>query len=105
MEVASGRVWSGVRAQELGLVDVLGGLEDAIKIAATKADIADDYRVIYYPESKPWFERFLSQFTNDVQAFYNTKKYGELYPIMKQVEKINQYKGVMVRLPYDIEVR
>lgn len=105
MEVASGRVWSGVRAQELGLVDVLGGLEDAIKIAATKAYIADDYRVIYYPESKPWFERFLSQFTNDVQAFYNTKKYGELYPIMKQVEKINQYKGVMVRLPYDIEVR
>lgn len=105
MEVASGRVWSGVRAQELGLVDVLGGLEDAIKIAATKADIADDYRVIYYPESKPWFERFLSQFTNDVQAFYNAKKYGELYPIMKQVEKINQYKGVMVRLPYDIEVR
>ncbi|GHB35246.1 signal peptide peptidase SppA [Mongoliitalea lutea] len=105
MEVASGRVWSGVRAQELGLVDVLGGLEDAIKIAATKADIADDYRVIYYPESKPWFERFLSQFTNDVQAFYNTKKYGELYPIMKQVEKINKYKGVMVRLPYDIEVR
>lgn len=105
MEVASGRVWSGVRAQELGLVDVLGGLEDAIKIAATKADIADDYRIIYYPESKPWFERFLSQFTNDVQAFYNTKKYGELYPIMKQVEKVNQYKGVMVRLPYDIEVR
>ncbi|MGY6522873.1 MAG: signal peptide peptidase SppA [Mongoliitalea sp.] len=105
MEVASGRVWSGVRAQEIGLVDVLGGLEDAIKIAATKADIAEDYRIIYYPESKPWFERFLNQFTNDVQAFYNTKKYGELYPIMKQVERVNQYKGVMVRLPYDIEVR
>lgn len=105
MKVASGRVWSGVRAQEVGLVDVLGGLEDAIKIAAVKADIEKDYRVIYYPESKPWFERFLSQFSNDVQVYYQTKKYGELYPILKQVEKVNQYKGVMVRLPYDIEVR
>jgi protease IV len=105
MKVASGRVWSGTRAKEVGLVDLMGGLEDAIVIAASKAGITEDYRVIYYPESKPWFERFLSQFTNDVQAYYQTKKYGELYPILKQVEKVNQYKGVMVRLPYDIEVR
>ncbi|UJP65200.1 signal peptide peptidase SppA [Mongoliitalea daihaiensis] len=105
MKVASGRVWSGIRAQEVGLVDILGGLEDAVQIAATKADIADDFRVIYYPESKPWFERFLNQFTSDVQSYYQIRKYGELYPIIKQVEKVNQYKGVMVRLPYDIEVK
>lgn len=103
--VASGRVWSGVQAKEKGLVDILGGLEDAIKIAAEKAGIADDYRVVYYPEEKPWFEKFLSQFSNEVQAFYMRQKLGDLYPYIQQLEKVSQYKGTMVRMPYDIVVR
>lgn len=103
--VASGRVWSGVQAKEKGLVDVLGGLEDAIKIAAEKAGVADDYRVVYYPEEKPWFEKFLSQFSNEVQAFYMRQKLGDLYPYVQQLEKVSQYKGTMVRMPYDIVVR
>ena len=101
MKVASGRVWTGNQALENGLVDVLGGLEDAIKIAAEKAGVSDDYRVVYYPEIKPWFERFMNQFSNEVQIYYQRQKFGNLYPIYQQIENIKKYEGLMLRMPND----
>ncbi len=101
IKVASGRVWTGNQAKENGLVDVLGGLDEAVKIAATKAGVSDDYRVVYYPEIRPWFERFLNQFSNEVQAYYQQKKMGNFYPIYDQIEKVKKYEGVMMRMPYD----
>jgi protease IV len=105
MKIASGRVWTGNQAKENGLVDILGDLEDAIEIAAKKAGVADDYRVVYYPIQKPWFERFMSQFTNDVQVMYRKHQMGDLYPIYNQVEKLKTYEGLMVRMPYDMTIR
>ena len=43
--LARGRVWSGADAKELGLVDQLGGLDDAIASAAALADLGEDYRI------------------------------------------------------------
>lgn len=105
MKVASGRVWTGNQALENGLVDVLGSLEDAIAIAAEKASVSDDYRVVYYPQEKPWFERILNQFSNDVQVFYQKQKLGGFYPIFDQMEKIKQNQGIMVRMPFDIVIQ
>jgi protease-4 len=105
MQIASGRVWTGNQALENGLVDVLGSLEDAINIAASKADISDDFRVVYYPQEKPWFERFFGQFSNDVQVLYQKQKLGSFYPIYQQLEKIKKYEGLMVRMPYDLVIQ
>jgi protease IV len=105
MNVASGRVWTGNQALENGLVDVLGGLEDAIKIAAEKAGVSDDYRVVYYPEIKPWFERFMNQFSNEVQIYYQRQKFGNLYPVYQQIENIKKYEGLMLRMPYDYMIQ
>jgi protease-4 len=55
-ENAQGRIWSGVRAHELGLVDELGGLDDAITLAAEKAGIADDYFVSFPDRRNPFDE-------------------------------------------------
>ncbi|MBT0810942.1 signal peptide peptidase SppA [Litoribacter ruber] len=106
MEVASGRVWSGLQAKENGLVDILGGLDDAVRIAAEKAGVADDYRVLYYPEQKTFIERFLSEFSRDVQSRYMKFKLGsDQYFLYQQLERIKKYDGLMVRLPFDIEIR
>jgi len=60
-EVAQGRVWSGAQAQQRGLVDQLGTLEEAIGSAARMAGLGDDFRVSYVePELKPW-QQFLTQ--------------------------------------------
>lgn len=105
MSIASGRVWTGNQALQNGLVDVLGSLEDAINIAANKAGVSDDFRVIYYPQEKPWFEKFMGQFTNDVQVFYQKQKLGSFYPIYQQLENIKKYEGMMVRMPYDLIIQ
>lgn len=84
LEIASGRVWSGVQAKDNGLVDVLGGLDDAIEIAAAKAGVEDDYRVLYYPEQKTMLEKFLSEFTQDIQTWYMRLKLGSAYFIMNK---------------------
>lgn len=105
LEVASGRVWSGIQAKENGLVDVLGGLDDAIHIAAAKAGVEDDYRVLYYPAQKTMLERILSEFSKDVQTAYAQFKMGGSYFFYEQLEKAKKYEGIMVRLPYDIVIK
>ncbi|MDO9551882.1 signal peptide peptidase SppA [Rhodonellum sp.] len=105
LKIASGRVWSGLQAKENGLVDILGGLEDAIAIAASKAGISEDFRVVYYPEEKPWFEQFLKELTDEVQATYTRTQLGTLFPIYQQIEKVKKYEGIMVRMPYDITIQ
>ena len=101
LPLASGRVWSGVQARDNGLVDLLGSLEDAIEIAAEKADVADDYRIVYFPEQKSFIEQILSELTRDVQVAYSRLKWGMTYEIYQQVDKIKQMEGVMARMPYD----
>lgn len=105
LEIASGRVWSGIQAKNIGLVDVLGGLDDAIQIAAAKAGVEEDYRVLYYPEQKTMLERFLSELSQDVQTMYMRLKLGSAYFIYQQIEKAKQHEGIMVRLPYDIHIQ
>jgi protease-4 len=104
LAVASGRVWSGIQAKENGLVDVLGGLEDAVEIAATKAGVEDDYKVVYYPQVKPWFEKLMADLTNDVQTRYMKSKLGAFYPVFNELENIKKYEGVMLRMPYDLVI-
>lgn len=58
-EMAGGRVFTGKQALELGLIDQLGGLNEAIEFAAQKADI-DDYTVRILPEAVPFVETFLA---------------------------------------------
>ncbi len=67
-KVASGRVWTGTQAKARGLVDVLGGLDTAVGIAAAKIKAGEDYRVVYYPEKKLWFEELMLNFSDKVQV-------------------------------------
>ena len=60
---AGGRIWSGLQARENGLVDAIGGLDDAVAIAAAAAGLDDDqYRLRYYPPQKSIWEELLSDF-------------------------------------------
>jgi protease IV len=104
-KIASGRVWTGAQAKERGLVDVLGGLDTAIKIAAEKIKAGDDYRVVYYPEKKPWFEELMLTFTDEVQLRILRRQLGQHYPLYKKLEGIQRYHGVQVRMPQDITIK
>ncbi|QKG55912.1 signal peptide peptidase SppA [Hymenobacter sp. BRD128] len=111
--IASGRVWSGSEGKQIGLVDVLGSYEDALKIAAARAHIkADDYQVQRLPRQKSAVEKFFSRFTGggeDDQAAAEARllqaKLGPLYPAVRQYQQLMQMRGVQARLPYELEIK
>ncbi|NVJ86313.1 MAG: signal peptide peptidase SppA [Algoriphagus sp.] len=103
-EVASGRVWTGSQAKERGLVDVLGGLDTAIEIAAGKIEAGDDYRVIYYPQEKPWFEKLMDDLSNNVQTKILQARLGEYFELYQNLEKVKNYQGIQARMPQEIKI-
>lgn len=103
-KVASGRVWTGQQAKQRGLVDILGNFEDAIKIAAQKAKVADDYKVRYYPEQKPFLEKLLSQLEDNTKTNKIKSELGEYYTWYKQIEELKTYQGAQARMPFVLEI-
>lgn len=99
--VASGRVWSGSQAIERGLVDVLGGFDDAVNVAVSAAGL-EDYRLRFYPKPKTFVENLLSGLSGDVEASKVKAEMGEFYFIYKDLKRINQFQGTQARLPFDI---
>ncbi|NEN98821.1 MAG: signal peptide peptidase SppA, partial [Moorea sp. SIO3I7] len=67
-DIAQGRVWSGIDAKQIGLVDEIGGINDAIKYAAKQAKLKDDWKVEEYPKIPSFEERILETLTNDVRV-------------------------------------
>lgn len=104
-KVASGRVWTGTQAKERGLVDVLGGLDTAIEIAAGKISAGDDYRVVYYPTKKSWFEELFSSFGEKVQARILQAQLGDNYYLVEKIKNLQNYQGIQVRMPQDIVIK
>ncbi len=103
--IASGRVWTGVQAKENGLIDVLGGLQTAIDIAAAKAGIEDDYKVRYYPVIKTSLEELLEELTGTSQVKMIKSELGEFYPYLDLLEKVRNMRGLQARIPFEIEIK
>jgi protease-4 len=115
-EIAQGRVWTGKRALQNGLVDAIGGLDDAVAAAAQKAGL-QKYRVAEYPHLTDAFEKLVNEVTGKKQKndgetksskeLANTKaaikqevireELGDLYPYLKQIRQMQQTRGVQAR--------
>ena len=104
--VAQGRVWSGKEALEIGLVDVLGNMNNAIEAAAELAEISD-YKTTSYPRYKKDFEDSFNTFPfmNVKENLLKEELGEENYKAYKQVRKMSQLKGIQMRLPYDIDIK
>jgi protease-4 len=105
LKVASGRVWTGSQAIQNKLVDVLGGFNDAVRIAAEKAGVKDDYKIRFYPEPKNFLEELLTNLEENTQAAHTKAELGEMYMWYQQAKKIQQYQGVQARMPFDLQFR
>ena len=103
--VGQGRVWLGRKAQTLGLVDKLGGLDVAIKEAASLAKLSD-YSVDYgVTRVNVWEELFKStspsnEFIARLRSAFLTDEERRAIRIMQGVTR---YSGIQARLPYDFE--
>ncbi len=104
--LAQGRVWSGVEAKENGLVDVLGGIDDAVQIAAKAAKLKDgEYRVRYFPEKKKPLEELFEKMMGDSEEKLMTSQLGELAQYAKTYKKLMNMGGLQARMPFELVIR
>lgn len=100
-KIGEGRIWSGLQAKEIGLVDELGGLDKALDIAADISDL-ENYRIVEYPEIRDPFEVFIETLSDDVSLqLFNS----ELNDIFEHYSKtLNLIKGnkIQTRLPFEM---
>jgi protease IV len=102
--IGQGRVWSGISARSIGLVDSIGGLEDAINGAADLAHLTD-YSIRELPVLEDPYLRLLSQLSGDVKMKMLKKELGESFRFYNMVEEVKNMSGIQARLPYFIEIR
>lgn len=103
-EVGQGRVWLGTDAKEHQLVDVLGGLGDALTIAAKKANL-DAYETESYPKQKGLFQLLMGSSTSKVQTWLGGSSWEseQLQKLKQRFSLLNKH-DLMLLFPYEITI-
>lgn len=100
-KIGEGRVWSGISSVDLGLVDEIGGLNDAVNKAVELAEL-DEYRIVEYPRKKDFMERLLEDFNMSISQNIMENTIGENYKLFKIMENVKNMEGIQARMYYDI---
>ena len=96
-KIAEGRVWVGKTGAEIGLVDEIGGLEEAIAYAAKACEL-EDYKVDNYPATKSKFEKLMENFGNMTRANIASWVLGEDLEYLNTLKEIENVTGVQARM-------
>ena len=102
--IGQGRVWSGIDAKRIGLIDEFGGLDAAIAEAAKMAKI-ENYKLMILPEPKDPFSEILGTITGDSGESRLEKEFGEYYSHIKTLRNLTKIQGPIARLPYDLTIK
>lgn len=103
--IGGGRVWSGTQALKIGLIDSFGTLDDAINAAAAKAGL-ESYSISDYPFKKNDLETFFKEFGMvKSQAFIKNELGSDYYGIYTDLKAIKEYKGIQLRMPFEITIK
>ncbi|HLW63007.1 MAG TPA: signal peptide peptidase SppA [Flavobacterium sp.] len=107
--IGQGRVWTGTMAKELGLVDELGSLDDAVSYAAELVE-ATDYKLSLYPQYEIKFEdlirKFLGVSVSSIKEEAIKEEIGvENYKLLQRMNYLKQAEGVQAILPYHLDIK
>jgi len=103
--IGQGRVWSGERALQIGLVDRLGGVQDAIDCAARLAKTSD-YRLKEYPEPKNFLDLLLGNYNRSIQLKLIKEDLGpDAFKAYDSIKKLKSMIGnVQARMPFELDI-
>jgi protease-4 len=101
--IGQGRVWSGVNAKKIGLIDEFGGLTEAIKGAQALAKL-DDYRIVEYPKQKDPFDMLISDFGGEIKSYILNEELGSSFKYYDRLNKLTKMKGVQARIPFIVDI-
>lgn len=102
--IGQGRVWSGVDAKRIGLIDEFGGLDDAVKAAAGLAKLKD-FRTVEMPELKDTFEQLMEAFSGDNTKVFMKKELGTAYPYFRYLSRMSRMEGIQALMPYEFDIK
>lgn len=103
-QVAQGRIWSGKAAVGAGLVDTLGGIGDALAIAADLAGTSN-YRVIDYPSQKSPLEELLKDAGGNIRTWILKQELGAHHAYFEKFKQLSRLSGVQALFPFELVVR
>ncbi len=103
-KIAEGRVWTGEQALEIGLVDKLGDLDEAIAAAAELAK-CEKYCTGRYPAPAPWYEGLLEKTKTNYLNSQMETFLGEYYPMLHIMQQFKGQDRIQARVPYFIHIR
>ncbi len=101
--IGQGRVWSGIDAQKIGLVDRMGGLTDAIALAAEMAGL-DQYRIISLPAQEDPYQKLIKELSGNIRTSILKKELGASYRYYQDLKELVENNGIQMRMPYFLEV-
>jgi len=108
-EIAQGRIWTGKMAKDIGLVDALGGLEDAIRIAAKEADL-EEYKTLEYPKNQDAILKIVSKIQGNSNLSSELKKWSRYTGFesyinqLSEIERWGTKHSVQAIMLYTIEI-
>lgn len=107
--VAQGRIWVGTKAHEIGLVDEIGSLDDALASAASLAGV-EKYRLMEYPYQKDALTELIEELTGQddedaIRTKILQKELGSFYQTYKQAKEMINMEGVQARLPVILDFK
>lgn len=102
--IARGHVWAGSEGLKLGLVDSLGGLQDAIAYAAKEAKLGKNYRIINYPKRKEFLQELMEEFSGKAESRILANKLQVFEPYLSGIQTFSEMKGVQARLPFVMKI-
>ena len=103
--IGGGRVWSGIDAARIGLVDGFGGLREAIALAADRAGVAGDFRIVTPADELDPLSQVLRMMSAESRAELFKGEFGEIYSQYEMLQNILGAGGVQAILPYDVRMR
>ena len=103
LEIAGGRVWSGEDALNIGLVDGIGGLREAIALAADKAELGADFRVKEVLETPTGLAALLAELNMSVREGALRSELGDLMKEYRRVQEVTSLQGVLMYCPWQPE--
>ena len=102
--IGQGRVWSGIDAKRIGLIDEFGGLNDAIKEAARLAKLKN-YGTQELPEQKDTFQQLMETFVGDNTKVSLRTELGAAYPYYKYLSRMSRMQGIQALMPYEFDIK
>ncbi|OCQ89416.1 signal peptide peptidase SppA [Nostoc sp. MBR 210] len=116
-EIAQGRVWSGVAAKQIGLVDEIGGLNAAVKYAAEKANLGNNWQLKEYPKENSLNEILFGKAVEEASTALKiqgqqqvkatnplTAEFQKLQQELEVFQSMNDPNGVYARLPFNLKI-